>query len=97
MRIHMSNTQTDIHHTQSLTHAYTQTHTHTLERGWRIRLVDAFRPNGHGLDSRSIRHVGDLGQVLHSQLPVALRREIPAQYPCCVGTPPSSSGLEEAL
>ena len=26
----------------------------------------------------------DLGQVLHAQLPVALRREIPAQYPCCV-------------
>jgi len=26
----------------------------------------------------------DLGQVLHSQLPVALRREIPAQYPCCI-------------
>ena len=26
----------------------------------------------------------DLGQVLHSQLPVALRCEIPAQYPCRV-------------
>jgi len=24
----------------------------------------------------------DLGQVLHSQLPVLLRRETPAQYPC---------------
>src|SRR6218665_1374652 len=28
----------------------------------------------------------DPGQVLNSQLPVALRREIPAQYPCCVGS-----------
>ena len=28
----------------------------------------------------------DLGQVLNSQLPVALRREISAQYPCCVGS-----------
>ena len=27
----------------------------------------------------------DFGQVLHSQLPVALRHEIPTQYPCCVG------------
>src|SRR6218665_2885700 len=27
-----------------------------------------------------------LGQVLNLQLPVALRREIPAQYPCCVGS-----------
>jgi len=26
----------------------------------------------------------DLGQVLRSQLPVALRRETPTQYPCCV-------------
>jgi len=25
-----------------------------------------------------------LGQVLYSQLPVALRRETPTQYPCCV-------------
>ena len=28
----------------------------------------------------------DLGQVLHSQLPVALRREIPAQYQRSVGS-----------
>jgi len=27
-----------------------------------------------------------LGQVLHSQFPVALRRETPTQYPCCVGS-----------
>ena len=27
----------------------------------------------------------DIGQVLNLQLPVALRRETPAQYPCCVG------------
>jgi len=28
----------------------------------------------------------DLGQVLHWQLPVALWRETPSQYPCCVGS-----------
>jgi len=27
-----------------------------------------------------------LGQVLHSQLIGALRRETPTQYPCCVGS-----------
>ena len=29
----------------------------------------------------------DLGQVLHSQLPVALQRENLTQYPCCVESP----------
>src|SRR6218665_2106157 len=29
-----------------------------VERGWRIGTIDAFRPNGHGLVSRSFRHVG---------------------------------------
>ena len=38
----------------------------------------AFRLKGRGLESRSRR---DLGQVLHSQLPVALRRETLTQYP----------------
>ena len=28
----------------------------------------------------------DLGQVLNSHLPVALRLETSAQYPCCVGS-----------
>src|SRR6218665_79988 len=28
----------------------------------------------------------DLGQVLHSQLSVALRHETQIQYPCCVGS-----------
>jgi len=37
--------------------------------------------------NRSCRHVGsDLGQVFNSQLPVAIRRETPSQYPCCVGS-----------
>src|SRR6218665_86775 len=54
---------------------------------WRIGRVDAFRPKGRGFNSRSSPR-RDLGQVLHSQLPVALRREIPAQYPCYVGSAP---------
>src|SRR6218665_1001314 len=56
-------------------------------RGWGIGSVDAFRPKAHGFDSRSWRHVGTFLQVLHSQLPVALRRAIPTQHSCCVGTP----------
>src|SRR6218665_3114781 len=39
----------------------------------------------------------DLGQVLHLQLPMALRRETPSQYPCCVRSASDYSGLEEAL
>ena len=50
------------------------------ETWWRFRL------KGHGFDSHSSQPRRDLGQVLHSQLPMALRREIPAQYPCCVGS-----------
>ena len=49
----------------------------------RFGRVDAFRPKGHGFDSCSSRHIVTLGKVL-MQLPVALRREIPAQYPCCI-------------
>jgi len=44
--------------------------------------VEAFRPEGRAFKSRHV----DLGQVLNSQLPVAPRRESPAQYPCCVGS-----------
>ena len=54
---------------------------------------DAFRPKGRGFESRSM----DLGQeVLHSQLFVALRREIPTQYSCCVGSASGSSGPKKA-
>src|SRR6218665_1017969 len=53
---------------------------------WRIGRVEAFRPEGRGFESRSRPQRRDLGQVLHSQLPMALRRETPAQYPCCVGS-----------
>ena len=36
---------------------------------WRFGRVDAFRPKGHGFDSRSSRHVGTLGKFLtHSWL-----------------------------
>ena len=34
----------------------------------------------------------DLGQVLNSQLHVALRRETPAQYPCCVRSASKEKG-----
>ena len=39
----------------------------------------------------------DFGQILRSQLPVALRRETPHSIRAVSGAPLSSSGLEEAL
>ena len=55
---------------------------------WLIGRFVAFRPKGHGFESRSSRHVETFGkwQVLHSQLLVALQSETQAQYPCCVGS-----------
>jgi len=54
-------------------------------RVWRIGRVDAFRPKGYRFDSRSNRHVGPWASPSLAAA-VALRREIPAQYPCCVGS-----------
>ena len=66
-------------------------------RVWRIGRVDAFRPKGHGFDSRSSRHVGTLGKSFtHSCLwcfGVKFRHSIRAVS----GAPLSSSGHEEAL
>src|SRR6218665_1259695 len=57
---------------------------------WLIGRFVAFRSKGRGFESRCNRHVHvgtrDIGQVLHSQLHVALRRETPTQYSCCVGS-----------
>ena len=68
-----------------------------LRRGWRIGRVDAFRPNGHGFDSRSIRHVGTLYRSFtHSCLwrfGVKLRYSIRAVS----GAPLRSRGLEAVL
>ena len=57
---------------------------YVVGRGW--VLVE-----GHGSEGSWVRLPlypprRELGQVLHSQSPVALRREIPAQCPCCVGS-----------
>ena len=59
-------------------------------RVWRIGRVDAFRLEGHGSSRQVYR---DLEQVLHSQLPVTLRRV----RDVLLGAPLSSSGLEEVL
>src|SRR6218665_1801958 len=58
---------------------------------WLIGRFVAFRPKGHGFESRSSCHSGDLGQVFHLQLPVAFQHETLTLYLCCVGrpTPPS--------
>src|SRR6218665_582849 len=50
---------------------------------WLIGRVDAYHPKSRGFESRSSHHIG---QVFHSQLPVALRRETSTQYPCCIGS-----------
>jgi len=52
---------------------------------WRFGRVDSFCPKGHGFGSRSNLHLGTLGKSFtHSTM--ALWREIPAQYPRCVGS-----------
>src|SRR6218665_1215570 len=51
---------------------------------WHIGRFAAFRPKSGGVRIPLLSPRRDLGQVLHSQLPVALRRETPTQYPCCV-------------
>ena len=68
-------------------------------RVWRIDRVYAFRPKGH-IGSTTVLAATQvharLGQVLHSQLPMALRREIPAHVSVS-GAPLSSSEPAEAL
>ena len=69
----------------------------TMGRGWRIGWVVAFRPKGHGFDSRCSRHVGTLSKSFtHGCLwrfGVKFRHSIRAVS----GARLSSSGLEEAL
>ena len=65
---------------------------------WRIgKRFDAFRPKGHGFDSRSSRHVGTLGKSFARsclwRFGVKLRHSIRAAS----GAPLSGRGLEEAL
>ena len=50
-----------------------------------------------GFESRSSRHARDLGQVLHLQLPVALRRVNSYTVLLWLGASLSSTGLKEAL
>ena len=68
-----------------------------LGHGWRIGWVDAFRPQGHGFDSRSGCHVGTLWQVLYLQLPVRFSVKLRHSVRAVSGAPLSSSGLEEVL
>ena len=70
---------------------------HNFGAWWRFDRVDAFRPKGHGFDSRSSHQVGTLGRFLaHNCLwrfGVKLWRSIRAVS----GAPLGSSGLEEEL
>ena len=64
---------------------------------WLIRIVDAYRPNGRGFDSRSSCYLWTLGKLFARsclwRFGVKLRHSI-----CAVlGTPLSSSELENAL
>jgi len=50
-------------------------------------LVESIPVDKRVVDSNSAQPPRrDLGQVFHSQLPVALRCKTPTQYPCCVGS-----------
>ena len=66
-------------------------------RWWLIGKVDAFRPKGHGFDTRTSRHVGTMGRsFIHScqrRFCVKFRHSIRSVS----GAPLSSGGLEEAL
>ena len=66
-------------------------------RGWRIGRVDAFRPKGHGFDSRSSRHVATFGKSFTRSC--LWRFGVKFGHSICAesGAPLSSSGLEEAL
>ena len=69
----------------------------TVGRVWRIGKVNAFRPKGHGFDSRSSRHVRTLDKSFTRnclwRFGVKLRHSIHAVS----GAPLSNSGLEETL
>src|SRR6218665_2513417 len=51
---------------------------------WLIGRFDTFRSEGRGFESRSGHHVGTLGKFFTRSVSVALRRETPTQYLCCV-------------
>src|SRR6218665_2758291 len=69
-----------------------------LEAWWHIGRVDAFGPGVRGFESHSSRHARYLGQVLHLQLPVAIRRVISDTVSIAVvGSASEFSGLKEAL
>ena len=62
-------------------------YTFHVERGGSLVNSSPFvRRVMHGSNPTLAATYRDLGQVLHLQLPVALRRETPTQYPCCVGS-----------
>src|SRR6218665_54993 len=57
----------------------------TVWAWWLIGSFVVFRPKGLGSNPALAATKGP-SQVLHSQLPVANRRETPTQYPRCVGS-----------
>ena len=64
---------------------------------WRFGRVDAFRPDGHGIDSRSSRHVGTLGKFLTHSCIWPFGVKFQHSIRAASGAPLSSRGLEEAL
>ena len=74
------------------------TTSHMLGHGGALVESIAFNRRVVGSTPAIVVKYRDLGQVLNSQLSVALRRETPAQYTRAVsGALLSRSGLEEAL
>ena len=92
-------------------HTHTYIHTHMLSymnacictcidcgAWWPIGRVDAFRPKGHGLDSRSSRHVGALGKSFTLSSLWRFGLKLRHMYPCCFRSASGYSiSLEEAL
>src|SRR6218665_462100 len=53
---------------------------------WLTGRFNTFHPKGRKFVSRSSRHLVTLRKSFTHLLPVALQRETPTQYPCCVGS-----------
>ena len=70
---------------------------HFVGRVWRIGLVDAFRPKGHGFDSRSSRHVETLGKSLTHNCLWRFGVKFRHRIRDVSGVRLSSSGLKKAL
>ena len=64
---------------------------------WHFGRVDTFRPNGHGFDSRSSRHVGTIGKFLTHSCLWRFGMKFQHSVRAVSGAPLNGRALEEAL